>query len=125
VALGRLAQVDGQHPVEDDEDFFLLLVSVTPPARARWIAPDVGARLRHRLRESRDRPAAAIAAIAPVEVGGADDREGHGMEYPADDMSAGKLGIEGRAELASALQTRGIDPSNTGDAPVSAESPAF
>jgi DNA-binding CsgD family transcriptional regulator len=36
----------------------------------------------------------------------------------------GKLGIRHRAELAGALQTRGIDPSNTGETPVSAESPA-
>jgi DNA-binding CsgD family transcriptional regulator len=36
----------------------------------------------------------------------------------------GKLGIRHRTELAGALQTRGIDPSNTGDAPVSAESSA-
>jgi DNA-binding CsgD family transcriptional regulator len=32
----------------------------------------------------------------------------------------GKLGIRHRTELASALQTRGIDVSNTGDSPVSA-----
>ena len=36
----------------------------------------------------------------------------------------GKLGIRHRTELASALQTRGIDLSNTGDAPVSAGSSA-
>jgi DNA-binding CsgD family transcriptional regulator len=35
----------------------------------------------------------------------------------------GKLGIRHRTELAGALQTRGIDVSNTGDSPVSAESP--
>jgi len=33
----------------------------------------------------------------------------------------GKLGIRHRTELAGALQTRGIDVSNTGDSPVSAE----
>jgi DNA-binding CsgD family transcriptional regulator len=33
----------------------------------------------------------------------------------------GKLGIRHRAELSGALQTRGIDVSNTGDSPVSAE----
>jgi DNA-binding CsgD family transcriptional regulator len=33
----------------------------------------------------------------------------------------GKLGIRHRAELAGALQTRGIAPSNTGETPVSAE----
>jgi DNA-binding CsgD family transcriptional regulator len=36
----------------------------------------------------------------------------------------GKLGIRRRSELAGALQTRGIDVSNTGDSPVSAESSA-
>ena len=36
----------------------------------------------------------------------------------------GKLGIRQRAELAGALQTQGIDLSNTGETPVSAESPA-
>ncbi len=35
----------------------------------------------------------------------------------------GKLGIRHRADLAGALQTRGISPSNTGETPVSAESP--
>ncbi|HEU4971250.1 MAG TPA: helix-turn-helix transcriptional regulator, partial [Gaiellaceae bacterium] len=36
----------------------------------------------------------------------------------------GKLGIRHRTELAGALQTRGIDLSNTGDSPVSADSSA-
>jgi DNA-binding CsgD family transcriptional regulator len=36
----------------------------------------------------------------------------------------GKLGIRHRTELARALQTRGIELSNTGETPVSAESPA-
>jgi DNA-binding CsgD family transcriptional regulator len=36
----------------------------------------------------------------------------------------GKLGIRHRTELARALQTRGIDLSNTGDSPVSAETAA-
>ena len=36
----------------------------------------------------------------------------------------GKLGIRHRAELAGALQTRGVSPSNTGEPPVSAESSA-
>jgi DNA-binding CsgD family transcriptional regulator len=36
----------------------------------------------------------------------------------------GKLGVRQRAEVAGALQTRGIDLSNTGDSPVSAESSA-
>jgi DNA-binding CsgD family transcriptional regulator len=36
----------------------------------------------------------------------------------------GKLGIRHRAEVAGALQTRGIDVSNTGDSPVSTESVA-
>ncbi len=36
----------------------------------------------------------------------------------------GKLGIRHRAELAGALQTRGIGVSNPGDSPVSAEAPA-
>ena len=36
----------------------------------------------------------------------------------------GKLGIRHRAELAGALQTQGISPSNTGEKPLSAESPA-
>ena len=35
----------------------------------------------------------------------------------------GKLGIRHRTELAGALQARGIDLSNTGDTPVSAEPP--
>ena len=35
-----------------------------------------------------------------------------------------KLGIRHRAELAGALQTRGVSPSNTGETPVSIESPA-
>ena len=36
----------------------------------------------------------------------------------------GKLGIRQRAEVAGALQTQGIARSNTGETPVSAESPA-
>jgi DNA-binding NarL/FixJ family response regulator len=36
----------------------------------------------------------------------------------------GKLGIRHRAELARALQTQGIELSNTGDSPVSAETSA-
>ena len=37
----------------------------------------------------------------------------------------GKLGIRHRTEIAGALQTQGIDLSNTGDSPVSAEPSAF
>ena len=46
VALGRLAKVDRQRAVEDDEDLLLTEVAVASALRARRVAPDVGAGLR-------------------------------------------------------------------------------
>jgi hypothetical protein len=50
MALGRVTEVDGQRPVEHDEDLFLRAVGVALAARARRIAPDVGPRLAQRVR---------------------------------------------------------------------------
>ena len=77
VALGRLAEIDRERPVEHDEDLLLRLVGVALPARARRIAPDVRARLRHRVRETGGGPSAAVVARHPVEFGRVEDRESH------------------------------------------------
>ena len=77
VPLGRLAEVDGQRAVEDDEDLLLRVVGVAPSDRSGRVAPDVGPRLRQRVREARDRAPAAVVARHPLDLGLAEDREAH------------------------------------------------
>ena len=81
VALRRLAEIDRERPVEHDEDLLLRLVRMPLAARSRRIAPDVRARLRHRVGETGDGSPAAVVARHPVELGRAEDRECHGTEY--------------------------------------------
>ncbi len=81
VPLRRLAEIDRERAVEHDEDLLLRLVRMPLAARARRIAPDVRARLRHRVGETGDGPSAAVVARHPVELGRAEDREAHGTEY--------------------------------------------
>jgi DNA-binding CsgD family transcriptional regulator len=81
VALGRLAEVDRERPLEDDEDLLLRLVRVPFAAGAERVAPQVRARLGQRVGETRDRPAAPVVARLPLEAGCAEDREAHGMQY--------------------------------------------
>jgi DNA-binding CsgD family transcriptional regulator len=103
VALGRLAEIDRERAVEDDEDLLLHLVGVASAARAGRIAPDVPARLGHRLREARDLAAAVVPARLPRELGRAEDRERHDVSIPqAYDRPAMPASVVGReAELAA------------------------
>ena len=101
--LRRLPEIDGQRPIEDDEDLLLRLVGVAPAARAGRVAPDVCARLRHRVREARHRAAAPVVALYPLDVTLAEDREGHDASIAqAYDRSAMSASVVGRdADLAA------------------------
>jgi DNA-binding CsgD family transcriptional regulator len=81
VALGRLAEIDGQRAVEHDEDLLLHRVAVPPASPAGRVAPQVRARPGHGVGETRDRPRVVVPARHPVELVLPEDREAHDAEY--------------------------------------------
>ena len=82
VALRRVAEVDGQRALEDYENLLLNLVRVASANGARWVAPDVRARLCHRVGESRDRSSAPVVAGLQLELARPEDRVHHDGSIP-------------------------------------------
>jgi hypothetical protein len=77
VALWRLAEVDGQRAVEDDENLLLSEVAVALSLRARRIAPDVCPRLGEYVREPGDGAGVVHVARNEGQLLGPKDREAH------------------------------------------------
>src|SRR5207244_3977382 len=82
VALGGVAEVDRERPVEHDEDLLLGQVLVALAPCARRVAPEVRAGLCQRVGEAGDRTRVVLGPSLPLDLGLAEDRESHRSEYP-------------------------------------------
>ena len=81
MALGWLAEVDGQCSVEDDEDLLLAEVAVALPLCSRRIAPDVCPRLGERVREPGDAAGVVLVPWDEGELLGLEDRVAHARRH--------------------------------------------
>ena len=93
----RLAEVDRERSVQHDEDLFLRVIRVALPAGTWRIAPDVRARLRQRVGETGDRPAAPVVSWLPLDLVRSEDRESHAASsiaqaYDRQPMAASVVG---------------------------------
>src|SRR6266516_3515690 len=74
VAFRRIAEIDRSVSVEHDEKLFLQVLSVPLAPGPRRIAPELRTCVREAIRDRRERPAAAVAAVDELEFYGMDDR---------------------------------------------------
>lgn len=77
MALGRLPDVDGQRPGEDDEDLLLSQVAMPSSLRSRRVAPDVRAGLLQSVGQRRTGTRVVLPPGLEVELIRVEDRVAH------------------------------------------------
>jgi hypothetical protein len=74
VPLRRIAEVDRRVSLEHDEDLFLKALGVALAPGPGRIAPELCTCVRKAIRDRRERPANAVAAVDELELSGMEDR---------------------------------------------------
>ena len=74
MAFRRIAEIDRSVSFEHDEQLFLHVLGMSPALGSRRIAPEPRTCVREAIRDRRERPAAAVAAVDELELCGIDDR---------------------------------------------------
>jgi hypothetical protein len=74
VAFCRIAEINRSVSFEHHENLFLQVLSVPLASGPRRIAPELRTCVRQAIRDRRERPAAAVAAVDELELSGMDDR---------------------------------------------------
>jgi hypothetical protein len=73
VAFRRIAEIDRRVPLKHDEELLLDMLRMTLASRAGRVAPEAGPRVGQPVRDRRERPAAAVAAVDELEFSGMED----------------------------------------------------